>query len=350
MMKFGKVLAASLALAMTLSLGACNDYDAKNIKASHPEAETVADFAKIAEDNMAALESYDMDATVEFSATVDGTTSTMNMEMEGSFFADKTKVVTTVEADGEKATAEAYSVVEDGVATTYMYDGKNWTATSQTVSTESADTTAAVDPEEAYKLYTDNAENFDVTGVTQIKGLNVTILEGTLKGDSIKDALETIDVMSLITGTDLTEEEQGDFATVFSSMIDAMADAEIPMTIYLQDANLLPVKYSMDLTDVLNKMVKAIATAAVDVAAEDATEEEIAAAEAAKEAAADLISVDTFVMTCTMQNFNNATDFEVPSEAIEAAAKSAEEANVAEAATDETTAADEAASDDSEAA
>lgn len=328
MKKFSKVLAASLALAMALASTACNTYDAKNIMQEHPEAKTAEDFIKISDENMAKVTSMDMAVSGEMIATIDGKQSTTLIDMTGSVSTDpvKVKMVMSVDVDGEKQTVETYAVQEEEEVMSYVTDGKTWVNTSTPASGYSVDT-PAITPEQSLDLYKDNIDSFDIVGTDQMGGLNITILEGVLKGESIAQVLGLVDISGVSAQAGVSSEDAEAAAEMIDTMTEAFADAEIPMTIYVQDRMLYPVKYTMDLTQVTDAMVKAIAKAAAD--SED---------EKVLEAAAALVGVDKYVITMTIKNFNNATEVVVPEAALKAAEAAKEASTDAEAAADTTAA------------
>lgn len=132
------------------------------------------------------------------------------------------------------------------------------------------------------ELYLSSAKSFKLEGDETVNGVTCAKLSGMLTGDAMKKAvMNSSAVDSLAQGG------------VDSSLFDGLGD--LPMTIWVDKQSYMPVRYTMDMTQLMDTMMKKMS-----------------------QSSGDDLSVKTCVMSMTYKNINNAPGVVLPSEAANA--------------------------------
>ncbi len=312
MKKRNRFLALLLTVTLSLSLSACGgSKDAEEAGASVAEEETTdeqqpegeAPAERNMEDVFAAAQQALADVTsldaqmimeMDMEVTSEGQTESMHSinTMAMTTFTDPfhIKIVTTVDMGDQGTLSNSIyaETDEDGSCTMYMYDGSDWTAQAIPQSALGQQNAAS-----DMQAYVDGRYDFEEAGIDQIDGSDAYRYTTVLSGDQVKETM-------LSSGALDTASQYGLTASDMENMMDGLG--EIPISLWIDADTLYPVKYELDMTDVMDTMMsripEALAAAGAEVNVEDIS-----------------MHVPKMTMSMTCFHYNAATDFEVPEEA-----------------------------------
>ncbi|MCI9610641.1 MAG: hypothetical protein HFH33_01165 [Eubacterium sp.] len=300
MKRKNKFLALLLAATMSFSVSACGSADsadtgkqtAEDNGDSSKENTDVDVFAaaqeKMKSEKISSLTGK-MVMDMEMTISADGETQTMKAAntMDMTCFYDPTrfKMDMTVDA-GESGTSNMTmyaDTAEDGTCTLYISDGTNWQA-------QEVELTQIEQYDAASNMtgYMQDSYEFQDAGTEQIDGKNARKYTGTLKGDDLKETVMSTGALDSLNslGMDTTQVE---------SMFNDLGD--LPINLWIDETDLVPVKYEMDMTSLMSKLM-ANTLEAMGSEAEGVSME---------------FNKLHVVMTCS--DYNSAEEFEIPEEA-----------------------------------
>lgn len=300
MKRKNKFLALLLAATMSFSVSACGSADsadtgkqtAEDNGDSSKENTDVDVFAaaqeKMKSEKISSLTGK-MVMDMEMTISADGETQTMKAAntMDMTCFYDPTrfKMDMTVDA-GESGTSNMTmyaDTAEDGTCTLYISDGTNWQA-------QEVELTQIEQYDAASNMtgYMQDSYEFQDAGTEQIYGKNARKYTGTLKGDDLKETVMSTGALDSLNslGMDTTQVE---------SMFNDLGD--LPINLWIDETDLVPVKYEMDMTSLMSKLM-ANTLEAMGSEAEGVSME---------------FNKLHVVMTCS--DYNSAEEFEIPEEA-----------------------------------
>lgn len=300
MKRKNKFLALLLASTMSFSVSACGSADsadtgkqtAEDNGDSSKENTDVDVFAaaqeKMKSEKISSLTGK-MVMDMEMTISADGETQTMKAAntMDMTCFYDPTrfKMDMTVDA-GESGTSNMTmyaDTAEDGTCTLYISDGTNWQA-------QEVELTQIEQYDAASNMtgYMQDSYEFQDAGTEQIDGKNARKYTGTLKGDDLKETVMSTGALDSLNslGMDTTQVE---------SMFNDLGD--LPINLWIDETDLVPVKYEMDMTSLMSKLM-ANTLEAMGSEAEGVSME---------------FNKLHVVMTCS--DYNSAEEFEIPEEA-----------------------------------
>jgi len=281
--KFGALLcAATLALALT----ACNEEDVGQILA---DAELKVTEATSLQADMV----MDMDMTI--AAEGKSQTMKMNTQMEMQMFNDPIKMkmdmTTSVDmsemlgADGvQEMTTQAYMVGENNVYTMYSNDGTAWNSQKIDMSTMEQ-----YDPSVKMSLCLKNGDSFKAAGEESIDGTKAKKYKGFISNEALNEVMQASGVVNGMGS--IVNMEGLDWAALYKDM------GNIPITLWI-DGEGYPVRYEMDMTEMMNKLYGKII-------------EQFGEAAAGAE-----MNCEKVLVTMDCYNYNKAEDFSVPTEAM----------------------------------
>ena len=164
----------------------------------------------------------------------------------------------------------------------YMNDGTSWYSTAAT-----AEDLGQYEVNQSMSAYIDSASSFKQEGTETVDGVSAYKYTGVITGENMKDVMESgaLDSMSSLGVSESQMEE----------MLSGLGD--ITVTLWISEAGLYPVRYDMDMTEVMDGLMQGI-LASMGSQAEGVT-----------------MSIPEMTMTMTCSNFNNATEFSIPEEA-----------------------------------
>lgn len=294
-MKLKRLAALLLALALLCTMAACNTEAPGTDGGAAPDTGdgaslTPTEIVASAMEKMAALKSMDavMEMEMELSDGEDSLAITTTMDM--TTFTDPIKLHVEMNMDmGELGAMDMsfYAQGEGDVYTMYVYDGANWVAQSVTL----ADL-EQYNAQDSMELYLNGAVDFIAAGTEELTGGAADKYTGVIRGESLKKLLEdgsALDSLTSALGSDA------------ASVEDLLQDlGELSITVWIDQASEHMVRFGMDMSDVMNKIAN-------KVSAELGEGEEIN------------LSIPTMTITMTYANFDAATDFTIPEEALNAA-------------------------------
>lgn len=172
---------------------------------------------------------------------------------------------------------------ESGTYNLYMYDGQNW-STSESAASDLVD----YDARSNMMGYIGDASVYTQEGTEEVNGSNAYKYSYVLTEEEMKEQMidsGALDSVSSL-GLDVTQ---------IDSMLDNLG--EVTAYVWIDEASLYPVKYEMDMTEVMDNLMTNMLAAMGEQA----------------EGVSMHVPEMKVVMTCS--NFNNAADFTVPDEA-----------------------------------
>lgn len=285
MKKMKRAGALLLALVLTLSLAACAG-------GGGGSAQTPAEAVAAAQKKMADIKNLDAAITMEMGMSMEGQTMGINMSMNMSMLTDPVQAKIAVDMDmGELGSQQMEMYMEekgDNSFVLYVTDGTIWAA--QTVSAEDV---GQYDAQSSMDMYLDSTSEFKSAGTEKLPSGEADKYTGVIKGDSMAAVMEQSGALDSL-------------ATVLGST-DAIAElykdlGDMPVSIWVDKATGYPVRYEMDMTDMLSQLMSKALTAA-----------------GATEADLEKLKIDKMSMAMECSNFNNATPFTIPEEALAAA-------------------------------
>lgn len=290
-----KILVFVLAAVLAMSMTACGGQDSgiDNTTGEVKEEETVDPF-EAAQENIAAITSMDASMVMEMDMEVGANGETQTMEsvttMELSTFSEPLRlkmdmtVNTSVAGQEMSQQMSVYAdTLEDGTSMMYLFDGTNWQSqevTAQDITQYDTSTDMA-----AY-MYGDY--NFEPAGTEQVDGANAYKYVGAITGDEMKEVILSSGVLDQLSSLGMGSED-------LDSMLEDVS--ELPINLWIDEATLYPVKYEMDMTEIMDNLVTNM-LASMGEQVEGLT-----------------MSIPKLKISMTCKNFNAATDFEIPEEA-----------------------------------
>lgn len=285
-MKFyKKLIGLALTMVMAISVAACGGGGGETPAASGQSPEDVVEAAQA---KMREITSVESEMVMDMGMSMGEESVNIQTKADMVSFTDPMKLKMTMIMDmgeqlGGVQKMEIYAEEVEGNTTMYMSAMDAWY--KQAVPAEQL---AEYDTQDNLITYLDNSTGLSEAGTEQVNGADATKYEGVISGDKMKETLEASgaldDLQPMLAGTDL------DAADIYNGL----SDIKVSICV---DAEGYPVKYDMDMKDMMQGLMDKIAQASGADAAEQS------------------ISVNDFKISITSKNFNNATDFEIPEEA-----------------------------------
>ncbi|MBQ6273654.1 MAG: hypothetical protein IJK63_05465 [Oscillospiraceae bacterium] len=286
MKKMNRFLALAMALVMLLALCACGEGGTRSI--SPPDFETRM---RQAQENMAKLESMHMEMSMDMSLEMSVLGQTQPMDMRVYYTMDtqnepaRTKLVITISSMGQSQEQVMYT---DESGMIYMQlDGRSW----QRQSAQGSSQANEMQPDQMLQLFLNSAGSFRETGSETINGSKATVYSGVLGGDYVKQVLETTGLGSTL-GEALGT---GDAGNLFDNL------GEIPMTVAIDDESGLVVRYTMDMAQVMENLMKNLFNSMLTSQGLNGVEIEI--------------KISNCMATATLSQFNSVPEIVIPAEA-----------------------------------
>ena len=243
---FKRCTAVLLILALALALAGCG-FAAKMTRAAK---------------KMEKLQSYRMDLDMDMALKLSMLGQSMDMDMKISGSSDvntdpsRTKAELRIKMLGQDIPMLSYTDKTDTGLVTYSSPdgGKAWTR--QTVeSPELAEAAGKNGFTRLLKL----ASAFEKTGTETVRGSEATVYSGVISGEDLESVMEISGVLKNV------------FSTMDMSMdgLDLTQYGGIPTTISLDNKSGMVVRYTMDMTEFMGKMMPAMMDAVMKEAAAD---------------------------------------------------------------------------------
>ncbi|HAP20346.1 MAG TPA: hypothetical protein DCR27_03650 [Lachnospiraceae bacterium] len=172
---------------------------------------------------------------------------------------------------------------EAGNINMYTNDGTNW-QTQQVAQTA----VEQYDARTNMLAYMDESYQFQEAGTEQVDGANAYKYTGAITGDAMNETLRSSGALDSFSQLGVGE----------SDLEGLMKDlGDIPVTLWIDEATMYPVKVEMDMTDVMNQLMSNLVESMGD------------------QAEGVSMSVPKLKIAMTCSDFNSAADFEIPEEA-----------------------------------
>ena len=276
-MKFGKRTAAfALSAALALSLAACGSGTEKS----------TGDIATALE-KINAVKSLEATMVMEMDMSLMGQSMETETAMNMVCFNDPMKLKADMTMDmGELGsfTMNMYAAMDGDNYTVYMNDGSAWT--SETVDMSYLQ---QYDAQESMNLYLESGDDYTLEGTEEINGSTANKFTGVIRGDALEEVLASSGATSSL------ESSVGDLD--LSELYSDLGD--LPITVWVDQESSYPVRYAMDMTELMQGIM----------------EKSMAAAGGEGDISGTL-TVDKVSLIMDCFNFDNATDFEIPAEAL----------------------------------
>lgn len=304
-----KILTLLLAGMLALSVTACGGKDdsasakdngaragenANGTEASEGEnAEAEAEKEEIdafaaAQENMVSVTNLEGQMLMEMNMELAANGQEQSMEsvttMDMTFFNEPRKMKMEMTVDMGEAGSVSQSVygdvAEDGTAMMYLYDGASWQ--SQAVGTADLE---QYDAGSSMLSFMNDGSAYTLDGMDG----NAYKYSSVLSGEEAKEALLSAGALDSLSSLGID-----------ASQMDEMLNdiGELTQYIWIDEASLYPVKYEVDMTEVMDTLMAGML-------------------ESMGEQAEGLsIGISKMKMTMTCSNFNSATDFTIPEEAL----------------------------------
>lgn len=278
--KAAVLLAAALAVSMAGCGGGTKDATA-NIQAALEKAN--------------AVKSMDANMLMEMDMSIMGVSMETETMMTMSCFDDPLKLKADMTMDmGEMGSVSMsmYADMDGDSYTMYLYDGSAWT-----VDTVDMGELLQYDAQESMNLYLEHAADFTLEGSEEVNGSTADKYSGVIPGDAMSE------VMSQSAATTSMESMTDTLDIDLSELYKDLGD--LPITVWVDRQSGYPVRYSMDMSELMSSMLKsAMSAASTDVEGLDFS---------------GMFTVDKMTLEMDCFNFNAATDFTIPEEALQAA-------------------------------
>lgn len=288
MKKAKKLMAVLFAMVLLVAMTACS-----------PQM-TLEQKIQKALDNIAGMKNVDAGMNMDIEMGMMGMTISMQMKGDIVTFTDpmKMKMDMTVSALGQEQTLQMYAQETDGAITTYANDGTGWTA--QQLSQEEFDAQYSSSMNGSADVFLKAMKDFtQAEGTEEINGRKTIKVEGTISGTDIAEALKASGMM------DAMGSEMG-AADLDTEQLEALTKdmSGMKITLWLDDAKYVPVKIEMDMAEMMSSLI------------------EKAMEEATSQSGSDLdlsMSISKCLVEITYDKINDAEDFDIPQEALDAA-------------------------------
>lgn len=271
-----KIAAGVLALATAFSLVSCSGM-------------TVEQRVGTGLQSVQDVKSMDMDMAIDLQMSAAGQTMNFQITAVCSYFDAplQIKADTTVNLSslGSQKTI-SYTQEKDGKYIQYTQLGDEWLQKS--IGLEDLEQYNTPDNLE---LYLQEGMNFKEAGQETVENTKTVKIEGVLTGEVMEQAISSSGMLDSVEG--LSEEVKQQLQNMYKDLPD------MPITLWLDEKSSLPVKYEMNMTEMMNKMVQNAF-------------QEISDAEGLS------IGLDKAIISVHCYNYNNATPFTIPPEALNA--------------------------------
>lgn len=278
MNRLRKLVLGAVLFTLLVSLAGCN----KNT-VNHE------DLINDAKTNVSTIKNYDGDMNIDLSLKLIGNDTNLTMKTTVTSFVDPIKMkVSSVVTGAMNQSTEMYAEQNNDKVVTYTKTNDTWSSNETAVS--DAKGLDQYTPNKSMKLYLDNFKEYKETGTEVINGTETVKYEGMISGDALSEAVKS----SGIANSFSSYAKDLDVNKVIDSAL-----TDTPTTIWIEKESALPVKYAMDMKDVLSKLLNQVMSQATQGITVN-------------------INVSKAILDMTLSNINQAGDFTIPQEALDA--------------------------------
>ena len=237
-----KAMACLLGMTLVLSLCACGS------------PRTSAEVMKRAGENLAKVKSMTFDMTLEMSMSAGGETVDMLVGMEGETTTEPVVVHADMAIDLGALGAmemELYAEQNDDTVTTYISALGQWRKEEAPLDEENAVLDAKGDMGSSLAY----ASGLEEIGVETVGGVEAARYDGVITKEHLQEVLKNTGVL----------DDLGDAMDLKKSLEDAAENTaglgDIPISIWIDKEAMLPVRYEMDMTEMMQKLMDQVSTA-----------------------------------------------------------------------------------------
>ena len=237
-----KAMACLLGMTLVLSLCACGS------------PRTSAEVMKRAGENLAKVKSMTFDMTLEMSMSAGGETVDMVVGMEGETTTEPVVVHADMAIDLGALGAmemELYAEQNDDTVTTYISALGQWRKEEAPLDEENAVLDAKGDMGSSLAY----ASGLEEIGVETVGGVEAARYDGVITKEHLQEVLKNTGVL----------DDLGDAMDLKKSLEDAAENTaglgDIPISIWIDKEAMLPVRYEMDMTEMMQKLMDQVSTA-----------------------------------------------------------------------------------------
>lgn len=269
------VLGGLLALSVTACGGGTSKLDA-------------AQKIQAASEKVNALESMEATMFMEMDMSVMGQNMESDTTATMACFNDPIKLkmdMTTSMGELGSMSMSMYAQAEGSQCTTYLYDGTNWI-----VDTVDVGDVEQYDAQQSMDLYLKSGTEYASLGTETINGVTADKYSGIIRGDALEEVIKNSGASSSL------ETSLGDGLTLGDLYSDL---GDMPVTVWIDQETGYPVRYYMDMSDVMQSMMTKMLSG-MGIEGEG------------------LMTIDKLEITMDCYNFNAATDFTIPADALSA--------------------------------
>ena len=255
------------------------------------EAEPEVDPMEKALENMESVSSMEAQMIMDMDLVVSAggeeqsmeTSTTMDIAMIDDPIKMKIDMVMDAGAQGTVSMNMYAETAEDGSLVMYMNDGTGWT--SQAVGMADLDQYNA---QSSMMGYIGDGSGYTAEGKESVNGASAYKYSYVMTGDEMKETMLDSGALDSLSSLGMDSSQ-------VSGMLDGLG--EITTYVWIDEATLYPVKYEMDMTEVMDKLMSNMIEAM------------------GEQAAGMSMSVPKMKISMTCSNFNGVADITVPDEA-----------------------------------
>lgn len=278
-----KATALMVALLMVVALSAC----AKNPSSNSDPITTAQE--KL--DTITSM-SYDMTMDIQMSSAEQPTTK-MFTSVTGDQIMEPLQMKMNMSMNmGELGFTEAimYLTMEEGKYISYigMEDGQGNIQWEKQEVADFEEMMAQYDGKEAMDLYMSSSMNFVQKSTETVNGSKAVRYDGIISKEDVNEVMKTSGTLSQFTSLGMSQE---DIEALLKDL------GEIPISIWIDKTSNFPVKYEMDMTDIMQALMSKVME---DFGAQEAN-----------------IKVDKVFLSMTLRDFNTVEKIEIPKEALD---------------------------------
>ncbi len=304
MPRYRKIIAGFLILVMALGLTACGSFGLRMAKAAI-KMQNLQSFRTDLDMNLGMSvsmfgESLDLDLTMTGTADISTDPLKARLDMDVTGMDESENVLSYLEKTGDNLII--YSSVDDG---------RTWSK---------AETDASQFPEsgmdkESLAWLTKLADSFEQTGTETVKGSEAMVYSGTFTWSALEEYVN-LDAALDMMGKTMSETMGAD---IDLSDLDLSSVGDVPLTICIDRKSGMIVKYSMDMTAMMQTLMPAVMQAAMEAVMSSS---ELGAL--IDPGSLDLnmlgfeFNLNKLVVTAILYDFDNVNEIEIPEEALKA--------------------------------
>lgn len=249
---------------------------------------TIEERVVAANEKMKDVKNMESSMVIEMEMAAGEETASMVTTTDITYFTEPLKMKMDMSMDmGDlgKQSMTMYADEVDGVHKMYITDGSQWVTEDMPEGMFEE-----YDAKDAFEMYLDGSVEYREVGTESMaNGVEAIKIEGSISGDKLKEIIEETDSI------DSMEEEFDLEESTLEGIYDNLG--ELPINIWIDAESNYPLKYEIDMTGVMQKLMENIIAAVPEADTSNAS------------------AITKYKISMTSYNFNEAGEFEIPAEA-----------------------------------